>query len=232
MTEIILAFCGTLAAYFLCKELYRRTRSLWFMPIIICPIVIIAFLLGLGIPYESYRTGGSLVQWLLSPVTVAFAVPLYRQRRLVRRYLPELGVVGVIAALVAIVTTMGLVRLTGADPLYILSLAPRSITMPLALRVTGVLQGNLVLTAIFVIITGVMGTLITVFLTRALNIRNPVLKGLMFGFAAHGTGTAKAYEEGEQTGVMASMAMIFIGIITALLSPLIVPALLWLLQQI
>ena len=107
-----------------------------------------------------------------------------------------------------------------------LSLAPRSITTPLAMNVSVMLGGNETITAVFVILTGVIGMLMTVSIIRFLNIHNPLLKGLLFGFTAHGTGTARAYEENEKAGVMASVAMIFMGVITALIAPFLVPLLL------
>ena len=226
MIAIVLSLCGTLAAYYLFKALYLRTGSLWFMPLVLCPIAIVALLLFAGVPYEEYRGGGSILQWLLGPATVAFAVPLYRQQNLIRKYLAELSIVGIVAAITAITTTMGIVHLFGVDESYVLSLAPRSITTPLAMNVSVMLGGNETITAVFVILTGVIGMLMTVAIIRFLNIHNPLLKGLLFGFTAHGTGTARAYEENEKAGVMASVAMIFMGVITALIAPFLVPLLL------
>ena len=73
MIAILLSLCGTLVAYYLIKALYLRTGSLWFMPLVLCPIAIVALLLFAGVPYEEYRGGGSVLQWLLGPATVAFA---------------------------------------------------------------------------------------------------------------------------------------------------------------
>ncbi|MCI5836997.1 MAG: LrgB family protein [Veillonellaceae bacterium] len=231
MSDLLLSIFGTLLIYYLVKALYRRTGQLWLMPLIMCPVVIVAVLMFLRIPYTDYATGGFFLQWLLGPATVAFAVPLYRQRHLVRRYLPELGFGSLVAAVTAMATTMTVIRLFGADPLYILSLAPRSITTPLAMNISTMLGGNMTITAVFVIVTGVLGMLLTVTIIRFLNINNPLLKGLLFGFSAHGTGTAKAYEDSEKVGVIASVAMIFIGIMTALTAPFLIPFLLSLLTR-
>ncbi len=229
MVEMLLSIAGTLAVYFCVRELYRRTGSLWFMPMLICPLVIISFLLAADIPYTSYRSGGDIIQWFLAPVTVAFAIPLYRQRKLVQRYLPELALVGTIAAVTAMVTTMVLAYLVGANEMFMISLSPRSVTAPIAIGISEVIGGNLTVTAAFVVFTGVIGMFLTIFTIRFLKIRNPALKGLLYGFTAHGTGTARAYEEDERAGVMSSMAMIFIGVITAVLAPFLVPLLLALL---
>ncbi len=226
MIEMILSIIGTLAIYYMIKEMYGRTKKIWFLPILLCPILIVVFLMSMKIPYTSYRSGAVFLQWLLEPVTVAFAIPLYRQRKLVKRYLPELCIVGLVAATAAIATTMGATYFFGVDRIYTLSLAPRSITTPIAMNVSSMLGGNATITAVFVILTGVIGMLMTVALVRLLKIRNPMLKGLLFGFSAHGTGTARAYEDSERTGVMASVAMIFMGVITALIAPLVVPLLL------
>ncbi len=229
MMNAILSICGTLAVYYGMKEIYRRTGSLWLMPLIVCPILIVGFLMTLDIPYADYRAGGQWLQWLLSPVTVAFAVPLYRQRRLVRKYLVELLAVGIVAAVTAMTTSMLLSDWFGVSHEYVLSLAPRSITTPLAMNVSSMLGGNATITAIFVILTGVIGMLLTVCTVRILNVHNPLLRGLFYGLTAHGTGTARAYEESEKTGVIASVAMIFMGVLTALIAPLVIPAMLWIL---
>lgn len=229
MMIAILSVLGTLAVYYGMKEIYRRSGSLWLMPLMICPILIVGFLMTMHIPYDEYRSGGQWLQWLLSPVTVAFAVPLYRQRILVRKYLPELITVGMIAAVTAMTTTMLLSDWFGVDHEYVLSLAPRSITTPIAMNVSSMLGGNATITAVFVILTGIIGMLLTVATVRILNVHNPLLRGLFYGLTAHGTGAARAYEENERTGVIASVAMIFMGVLTALLAPFVIPMLMWVL---
>lgn len=222
MVNTILSISGTVLLYALIKRLYiKANRPLYLMPLLVCPLLIGTFLVTVGIPYNDYKTGGNIISWILQPATIAFAVPLYKYRKTIKEYAVPMSFAIIIAAIVAVLTSIGLAFGMGLGNDLAMSLAPRSITTPLALAATDIIGGDPTITAVLVIATGIIGMILAnIFITR-LGIRNNLLKGLLFGITAHGTGTAKAYEHGPKTGAIASLAMIFMGIFTTLLAPII-----------
>lgn len=226
MTTNILVFIaglfGTLAIYFINKIIYIKSgKKLYLQPIILCPVILSSILLGFHISYESYMEGAGMVSYMLSPATVAFAVPLYRYREVIRKEGLKLVAIITLACMVAIASSVGFAKLADLGRILEMSLAPRSITTPLAIAAANTLGGNPTITAILVIITGIVGMLIGSIIINKKKINCNVLRGMILGVAAHGTGTAKAYEYGDETGVIASLSMIIMGVVTSLVVPLL-----------
>jgi len=220
--HIGISIMGTVLIYLALKELYARSgRKLYFTPLLVCPFVIGFILVGFHIPYDAYEEGSQYISWLLQPATVAFAIPLYKYRSILKQYAFQLVTVIGLACGVALITSVGLALIVGLTPDLVLSVAPRSVTTPLAIAASTVLGGNPTITACLVIATGILGMIMTSLMINKVGINNCLLKGLLLGITAHGTGTAKAYEDGPRTGVIASLAMIFMGIFTTVIAPLI-----------
>lgn len=220
--HITLSILGTVAIYLLFKYLYAKSgRKLYFTPLLVCPIIIALFLIGMHIPYEVYSEGSSYITLLLQPATVAFAVPLYKFRHIMKKYAFQLVTVIFSACMVALATSFGLAMFLGLGRELAFSIAPRSVTTPLAIAASNVIGGNPTITAVLVIATGIIGMIITSLFIQRQKINNSLLKGMLLGITAHGTGTAKAYEDGAKTGVIASLSMIFMGIFTTLIAPAI-----------
>lgn len=205
------------------KRLYQLSGNLILSPLVVCPLALIAVLRMSSVSFTAYNTGGQFLSLMLEPATVAMAVPMYKYRRILQAYITEIlfGVTG--ASMVAIITSVGTAEQLGINSQIATSLAPRSITTPLAINVSQVLGGNPTITAVFVIITGLTGVLLTSLLLKWIPIKRSITKGMMFGIAAHGTGISKAYEAGSIEGAIASIAMIFMGLITTIIAPLLVP---------
>lgn len=220
---MMLGLLFTITVYLISKRLYRRCPYILLSPLIVCPAVLILLLTLLHIPYAAYDAGGHYLTLMLQPATVAFAIPLYKYRDILKRYMLEIasGVTG--GAVAAILTTVGIAHLVGLNSQLATSLAPRSITTPMAMNVAQVLGGDPAITAVFVIITGVTGVVLTSMTLKWASIERPLTKGMLFGIAAHGTGTARAYETGSLEGSIASLAMIFMGLITTVIAPVLVP---------
>ncbi len=222
MISLLLSLFGTILLFVGVKRLYIQSKGKMFLnPMIVCPIVLALSLLLMGVPYREYALGGDIISWMLQPSTVAFAVPLYRYRDKIKKYGVEMTIVILSASIVALVTSVGLTILIGLGLDLAMSMAPRSITTPLALAAAEVVGGIPTITAVLVIITGVMGMVMTSAYVERHGIRNTFARGMLFGVSAHGTGTAKAYEYGAETGAIASVSMILMGIFTTLLAPLV-----------
>ncbi len=180
-----------------------------------------------GTPYGTYFEGAQFVHFLLGPATVALAVPLFEQLgRLRRLWLPLLGglLTGTVAATASAVL---LAHALGASRATLASLAPKSVTTPVAMGIAEKLGGLPSLTAILVVCTGIVGAATARGLFQVLRIHNPVVRGFALGTAAHGIGTARAFQVSAEMGAFAGLAM---GL-TALFSALTLPGLVGLLLR-
>jgi predicted murein hydrolase (TIGR00659 family) len=211
----------TLAIYALAQGLYRRSASVLLNPIAVSIGSIIVLLLLARIPYQRYAVGGDYILFLLGPSVVALAVPLYvRRREILARKVPIL--VGVLAgAITSVITASGLAWLLGGSPDVILSLAPKSVTTPIAIGIVEKIGGIPPLTAAIVVITGCIGAICGPEFCRLIGIRDPAAIGLAVGTAAHGIGTARMLQVDKVGGAMAGLAIGLNGLITAILLPLL-----------
>ncbi|MFM4703083.1 LrgB family protein [Aeromonas bivalvium] len=217
----LLCLALTLLFYYLSKWLYRRVQILPLMPLLLAPALLVALVLLCHIPYEAYMADSHWLLWLLGPATVAFAIPVYENRALMRKHWLSLSL-GVLASVVmAVGSSVLLARWFGLSDLLQRSLAMRSITTPFAVEASRSVGGQSDLTALFVVLTGVIGMAVGECVLRRLAIRSRLGKGAGFGASAHGAGTARAYQMGKEEGVVASMVMMIAGMVTVLLAPLL-----------
>jgi len=217
----IICFVVTVALYFVVKRLYKRFHVWWLSPLFAVPVVLVAGVLVTHVSYSTYFSETRWLSWLLGPATVAFAVPIYEQRALIRKHwFPLLAGVAV-GMPVAMLSSVWLARLLGLSDMLQKSLAPRSISTPFAMAAAPSFGAEANLTAVFVVITGVCGMLIGELMISLLPLRSRLAKGALFGAAAHGAGTAKANEIGAEEGVVASLTMMFGGLATVLAAPMV-----------
>lgn len=224
MPKLLIAFTIllTVGAYLLTKALYLKYRHPLLNIVLLGAGLIIATLLALHIPYSAYLPGRRIMTSLLGPATVGLAVPLYRQRNLLRRYAPAI-VAGVGIGSLASMLVAGLVALAAGLPKdVLLSLLPKSVTIPFAVEVARIHGGSPGLASAFVVATGTLGSVFGGTLLTWAGIKDPVARGLAMGTGAHGQGTAMAFMEGERQGAMAGLAMTLAGLTTATIAPLVV----------
>ena len=213
----------TLCVYWLAQQLYRRLGQFALLnPVLVSVTVLVVVLAVTGTPYDDYFDGAQFIHFLLGPATVALAVPLARQADELRRnWLPITLALGA-GSLTAVGSAMGIGWALGLDPPTLLSMLSKSVTTPIAMGVTEQIGGLPSLTAVLVILTGIIGAVIGMPLLRLIRVRDPAAKGLAMGVAAHGIGTARAFEHGERAGAYAGLGMGLNGALTALLVPLLV----------
>jgi predicted murein hydrolase (TIGR00659 family) len=213
----------TLAVYQAAAWLYRWLHSpAWLNPIVTAVIVLVTLLLVTRTPYETYFQGAQFVHFLLGPATVALAVPLYRQyRKLTQMFVPVTGAL-LIGSVTGTVSAVGLGWLFSLSPATLLSLAPKSITTPIAMGVAEQIGGLPSLTTVFVVFTGILGALLGQKILDVLRIKQSSVRGFTLGLAAHGLGTATAFQEGEEAGAFSGLAMGLNGAVTAILVPILI----------
>lgn len=200
----------------------KKTNKPIFNPLLIAILGIILFLSITKIPYESYKLGGDRINFFLSPVTIVLAVPLYKQFDLFKKYLLEILIgisCGVVVSFISI-KLMG--HFTNADVDIINSLIPKSITTPMGISLTKTLNGVEAITVVSIILTGILGAIISPIVFKIGKINNPVAKGIALGTSAHALGTTKALEMGEVEGAMSGLSIGISGIITVILIPIII----------
>jgi predicted murein hydrolase (TIGR00659 family) len=195
-------------------------------PVAIAVAIIALVLVASGMSYQRYFAGAQFVHFLLGPATVALALPLARQAPRLRRSLFPLACALLAGSVTAIVSAVTVGVLLGASGQLARTIAPKSATSPIAMAVSEHLGGIPALTAVLVIGTGVFGAIVARSLLNALRIESHAARGLALGVAAHGIGTARAFQVSPEMGAWAGLGMGLNGVLTALLAPWLVPLLL------
>ena len=172
-----------------------------------------------GIPYETFFSGAQFVHFLLGPATVAIAVPLYLQWHEVKRVLVPICVALIIGSLVAVVSVVVIGTLVGLPREVMIAFLPKSATAGVAMAISSSLGGNPSLTAVLVILTGIIGALIVTPLMNRMGIRDYAARGFAVGLASHGIGTARAYEVDKTAGLFAGIAMALNALATSIIVP-------------
>lgn len=190
-------------------------------PVLVAVILLAAVLGATGTPYATYFEGAQFVHFMLGPATVALALPLYMNLARVRRAaLPMLA--GLLAGSVtAVVSALAIARALGVEGSVLASLAPKSATAPVAIGISESLGGQPTLTAVLVLLTGIIGAVVATPLLNALGIRDWRARGFATGVAAHGIGTARAFQVHETAGAFAGIGMGLNAVLTALIAPTI-----------
>ncbi|MCL6516111.1 MAG: LrgB family protein [Alicyclobacillus sp.] len=218
----VFGVAATVAVFWVCRAVYRRWTYTLLSPMLTSVLGVIGLLLVLRVPYPAYMTGGHWLSALLQPATVAFAVPLYRHREALIRHARALLTGLTLGSVMAVISSLEFARATGLPGAVVRSLAPRSITTPVAMSIAQATDANPVLAAVFVLCTGILGVLIGPWLVRLLRLRTFIGRGALMGMGAHGIGTARAFEMGPQEGTISSLSMV----VAALAGVVIIPLLL------
>ncbi|MFJ8512418.1 LrgB family protein [Lysinibacillus xylanilyticus] len=220
----IVSLLGTIAIFYTSKMFYKKYQNEWLTPILITPLVIIFILLLTGTSYKSYVAGTGILSNLLGPATVAFAVPIYRNFNLLKKHAFEIFLSIAVGSAVAITSSFTIAVVIGLNNELVHSLVPRSVTTPIAMDISNMIGGSPTLTAVFVMVTGILGSLIAPLVIKVCRFQRPSSRGLLLGMGAHGAGTSKAFEFGELEGTFASLAMIVAALISIVLSTTFFPA--------
>ncbi len=226
----VLWLCLTLLAYQIGIWVYQKSGYLTLLsPFVIAVAILLAILFGTHTQYETFFAGAQFVHFLLGPATVALAVPLFDQRlRLAKLWAPLLiGVV--VGCVVGVISTVLLGALLGASFESIMSMAPKSVTTPIAMGISEKMGGIPEFTAGIVVLTGIVGSLLATPIFKLCRIKKDYVKGFSLGVAAHGMGTSRAFQISDKAGAFSGLAMGLAGIITAFAAPMIAPPLLKLL---
>lgn len=209
----------TIAVFVLATIINRRWQNPFTTPLFLSTLVIIGILLGLKIPYETYNNGAKYLTYFLVPVTVCFAVPMYRQLPLLKKHILPILFSVFIGCVASVLSICIIVILLGLGDIVARSLVSISVTTALAIGITKKLGGIIALTVSAVIITGILGASVSDKLCKWMKLKNPISSGLAIGNASHAAGTVKAMEMGKIEGSFSSLAIVLSGLFTAVLGP-------------
>ena len=220
--EPLTALTATLLAWMAGLKIQQLTgRHPTANPVLIAVALLATGLLLSGVDYRAYFAGAQFVHFLLGPATVALALPLYRQWRLVRQSFLAIMVSIVTGGLFSAASGVALAMLLGAAPEIAASLAPKSVTTPVAMGVAERLGGLPSLTAAVVICSGIVGASLGPLVLTLCGVTDWRARGMAIGTVAHGIGTARALSVNPTAGAFSGLAMGVNALATALLLPLL-----------
>lgn len=218
LSNNIVLLALTFGVYYGARQLQKWTGWVVLNPILVTIAVLIVFLKLTGISYDTYQEGGHYIDFWLKPAIVALGVPLYQHLGQIRRQFVPIIVSQLVGCLVGLVSVVLIARWMGASREVIISLAPKSVTTPIAMEVCSVAGGIPSLTAAIVVCVGLLGAVFGFKMLEVWHVRNPYTQGLGLGAASHAVGTSRAMEKGDTYGAYASLGLILNGVLTALLT--------------
>lgn len=211
----------TVGLYFAMNVIYLKYRWNALNPVLTTTTLLVLFLLLFNFTYDTYMYGGRIVMFPLGPAVVALAIPLYKQRELLKRHFLAVMLGILVGASVGMVSGVLLAVLLDFPIEIVSALLPKSVTSPVAMQISESLGGSAPLAAVFVMLAGFSAALAGPLMMKWLRIDSPIGKGIAFGTAAHGIGTSKAFEDGPEAGSMASVAMTLSAVAGAFLAPVV-----------
>ncbi|GAA0125614.1 LrgB family protein [Clostridium sp. CTA-19] len=219
-TPIFVMFL-TLSTYIFAQYIQRKTKLVLLNPLLISMIIIMAVLIIFKIPLEDYQNGTSMITFFLTPSTIILAVPLYKKIELLKKHALPIFIGITVGTFVGMISIILLCKVFGISGNIALSLIPKSVTTPIGVEVSKQLGGIPAITISAIIITGIIGAILSPVICNIFKIKHSVAIGLGIGTSAHALGTSKALEMGEVEGAMSGLSIGIAGLITVLLSPII-----------
>lgn len=208
-----------MGSFLLGVYLYKRTKISLLQPLLITMVIIIPFLKITGIEYQTFYHQTHILNFMLGPSVVALGYVLYEQIENIKGNVISILTAVFVGSIVGIFSVMLVAKAFGADHMLITSLAPKSVTTPIAISLSEKNGGVPALTAAFVVICGIFGGMVGPIILRRIGIKSKIAKGLAMGSSAHALGTARAMEMGALEGAISGLAIGIMGIMTALLIP-------------
>lgn len=213
----------TVTVYWVANVLRARTGSFLCNPVVLSSATVIVYLKTVGIDYETYHEAAAFIDFWLKPAVVSLAVPLYLNwKKISSQWLP-IVVSQAAGSVTGIVTGVYIAKWMGAGREVVLSLAAKSVTNPIAIEITRAIGGIPAITAATVILAGMMGQMVGFRLMSASTIKLPTSQGMSMGAASHAMGIAASLDRSRKLAAYASLGLIFNGVLTAVLVPVLVP---------
>jgi predicted murein hydrolase (TIGR00659 family) len=209
----------TFGVFLLVRILQKRTGWILLNPILLTILILIAFLELTGISYDTYSQAGHYIDFWLQPAVVALGVPLYLQLDMIKKQWFPILVSQLVGCVAGILSVVIVAKLLGASPEVVCSLAPKSVTTPIAMEISRSTGGIPSLTAAVVVVVGLFGAVFGFQVLKLGHVTRPIAQGLSMGTATHAVGTSTAMQVSRKYGAYAGLGLTLNGILTALLTP-------------
>lgn len=208
-----------MGSFYLGIIVYKKTNITLLQPLLIAMLIIIPFLKITGIEYQTFYNHTRILNFMLGPSVVALGYVLYEQMEHIKGNVLSILTAVFVGSVVGIISVVLIAKAFGADKMLMASLAPKSVTTPIAISLAEKTGGVPALAAAFVVICGIFGGLVGPVILRKIGVKSKIAKGLAMGSASHALGTARALEMGALEGAISGLAIGIMGIMTALLIP-------------
>jgi predicted murein hydrolase (TIGR00659 family) len=213
---------ATLLTYVLAQTVYERLdHAPWANPVLWTVLTLAVLLTASGTAYPTYFAGAQFIHFLLGPAVVALAWPLWQRRAELRSRAVAVLAAALTGGAVAAGAAVGLGWLLGLPAPVLRSLAPKSVTAPVAMGIAEQLGGIPALAAAFAVVTGLVGAVSAKYLFDALRIAQPEVRGFALGTASHGIGAARALQVHPDAGAYAGLALGVQVVLASVLMPLL-----------
>ncbi|MFV0480663.1 MAG: LrgB family protein [Campylobacteraceae bacterium] len=213
----------TISVYKISIIIYEKFgKNPLLQPLIVACVIILLILFFAKVPFEEYFKSVNILNFFLGPATVALAVLLYRNLRLIKSFLMPILVTLIVGGIFTTSLAVGILWLLGGSEVTMLSMTTKSVTAPITVVIANDIGSNASLAIGFVAITGVLGASFCGFLFKILKIKHDESKGFALGLVAHAVGVSKAYEISEKAAAFGAVAMSLMGIFIAILLPIII----------
>lgn len=218
----IIAIIVTILLYLVSKKIQSGRNSPLAQPILIVSGIIIVFLIVFNIPYETYMLGGKWIEFFMGPAVVALALPLYNHYDMLKKLAGPILVGTMTGAVVGVSSGVLLAKWLGFERELILALAPKSVTTPVAISIVDTLEGPMSLAAVFVVIAGAGGVLISPFVFKFFRLHTEIGRGIGIGSASHAIGTASAMGRSDLEASLSTIAMVLSAVFVSIAAPYLV----------
>jgi len=218
----VFVLCFTFIIFFLAQKLQEKLKWILLNPIMVSVAIIILFLTVFNIDYSAYHQGTRMIEFFLKPAVVAMGVPLYLQLERIKKQAVIIVVSQLAGCITGIVSVVLIAKLLGASKEIVLSVAPKSVTVPIAMEVSKMIGGIPALTAAVVLVVGIFGAIFGYTILKLARVTNPISQSLAMGTASHGIGTSRSMAISSTYGVYSSLGLILNGIFTSVLTPYII----------
>ncbi|TCB56636.1 LrgB family protein [Acinetobacter terrae] len=218
----ILCFVGTFIGYILSKKLHKKYPYMLLAPGIFVPFIIMVLMVIFNVSYDTYMMENKWIIWMLGPATIAFAIPIYEYRKVIKEHVLSISLGIVVGMIAGVMSAFYLAKLFSFNQETTYSLMARSISTPFAMELTSNIGGSVELVILFTMITGIAGVAIADMILLALKLNSRFAQGAALGNSAHGFGTSKAFMRHREEGVVACLTMVLAGVFMVLLGPSII----------
>ncbi len=219
----LFALVITLAAYQLGYILYvKSNRNPLVNPVAVSVLLVVLCTWLIDMSYEKYFEGAQFVHFLLGTATVALAVPIYRGLNDLKGKSLAITLALTIGSAVSIASAVAIAKLMGAGETIVGSMIAKSVTAPIGMGIAERINVSPTLTAVFAVITGMLGASIAPYVLNMLKIKPWWMRGTAIGVGAHGLGISRAFSVNEEAGIYASMAMGLNGVLSAIILPVVI----------